>query len=412
MNKKDILVKLLEHGYQPHPDSLDLLIENSSKFKEIISELNLLKPRPFVLTQDILLNLNTIKKLNGVENIEKIKKSKLLKDIKIKTKVEVLKRFEIKRRKKTINDFISYFTSRYNQIRKMLVGRLDLINLLSINKLTQRTNNFSIIGLVREKNDKNKYIIIEDLTGELQIFFEDEMYDEILLDDVVGIRCRKEDSRYIAMDIVWPDIPLKRRINRTEDEVYVLFISDFHFDKEGFKKDSYEKFVKWVNSFQNLGYIFVVGDIGNENIFDDLPKNSKILYCPGNTDIEIKLPNHVERLSDPSLVKIHDTVTVLLTHGKILEKYKLLFHTENPLNIMMNLLKRRHILPVIDSDKIGIDDIFVMNEVPDIFITGHFHKPGYQNYKGTTIISNGSFLTDPTFYVIDLKTRRVMKRKF
>jgi len=68
--------------------------------------------------------------------------------------------------------------------------------LVSINKITPRTTTFSIIGLVRKKNDES--VLVEDPTGEISLYFDKEMEKElksILLDDVVAAQCQKKRER-------------------------------------------------------------------------------------------------------------------------------------------------------------------------------------------------------------------------
>ena len=79
---------------------------------------------------------------------------------------------------------------------------------------------------------------------------------------------------------------------------------------------------------------------------------------------------------------------------------------------MVNLLKRRHLSPVVDFNNIDSEDSYVMEEIPDIFVTNCSYRPCFKNYKGTTIICSGSFLTEPTFYLVNLKTREVIEKKF
>src|SRR3989344_3460420 len=96
-----------------------------------------------------------------------------------------------------IVDFVGNFRSRYQQLQKILMGRPQLKNLISINKISQDRQVISFIGMVIEKRiTKNKNMIIkfEDLTGKIsglikldnkEIF---SVANELQLDDIVGVR--------------------------------------------------------------------------------------------------------------------------------------------------------------------------------------------------------------------------------
>jgi DNA polymerase II small subunit len=398
MNEQQVVKTLIEHGYQPHPNSIQILLENSEKLGMIIKSLKTLQPRPVVVTGDI------VKKILTEKQQETYTQEK-----KLETKVEILETFQVKKTKYNVDDFVNYFNSRYNKIKKLLSKRLDLTNLISINKLTQRTKSFSIIALVREKNENNKYMIVEDMTGELQVFFSDPQFNEIIPDDVVGLRCEKKDSKYMVTGVVWPDIPLKRNISCIDKELYALFISGVDTKHPNFKKESYKNFIEWVNATNDLGYIFLT-DVKDSRIFNDLPQTSSILCCFDETNISV--PSNVIKLSNPCLVKIHEKIKVLITSGNFLKEYEKIFKINEPGNIIVNLLKRRHLSPVVDFNNIDSEDSYVMEEIPDIFVTNCSHKPCFKNYKGTTIICSGSFVTDPVFYLVNLKTREVIEKKF
>ena len=60
-----------------------------------------------------------------------------------------------------VDDFVAHFRSRFNELRKILQGRSELNELVSINKISGNRQNSSIIGIVYNKRiTKNKNIII------------------------------------------------------------------------------------------------------------------------------------------------------------------------------------------------------------------------------------------------------------
>lgn len=61
----------------------------------------------------------------------------------------------------------------------------------------------------------------------------------------------------------------------------------------------------------------------------------------------------------------------------------------NPMEAMKEMLKRRHMAPIyggrtpLAPEK---EDFLVIDEVPDIFITGHVHGAGIGEYRGVRLI--------------------------
>jgi DNA polymerase II small subunit len=91
------------------------------------------------------------------------------------------------------------------------------------------------------------------------------------------------------------------------------------------------------------------------------------------------------------------------------------------------LLRKRHLAPSHSSGLItpGSIDPFIIETVPDILTTGHFHKLGYKVYRGVNLIGTSCFqkLTSymqklgqhptPGFVpLLNLKTRKVKVMNF
>jgi DNA polymerase II small subunit/DNA polymerase delta subunit B len=128
----------------------------------------------------------------------------------------------------------------------------------------------------------------------------------------------------------------------------------------------------------------------------------------GNIDPDIKIGDVT--ISSPTLMKIENTILILACNGELFSEYKKIWKDKSSENIILNLLKKRHLSPIFNlNKKIYDDDIYTVDIVPDIFVSSNFDKPGYMNYKGTTIISNGSFLLEPIYWLINLKTRETIK---
>ena len=144
------------------------------------------------------------------------------------------------------------------------------------------------------------------------------------------------------------------------------------------------------------------------NFFNELPDNCFKIFLRDETDSDIDVGDIT--INKPALVKIENKITVLICPGNNIFKYLKIWKYITPDKLMINLLKKRHLDPVFNK-KIYKEDPF-LEEIPDIFASGNFQKSIMSNYKGTTIISTGSFLSEPIFWLIKFKTRETIKVDF
>ena len=56
-----------------------------------------------------------------------------------------------------------------------------------------------------------------------------------------------KNSGLIIKDLIFPDIP-DQKINKSENEVYAVFLSDLHIGSKYFMEEELEKFVTWLSS--------------------------------------------------------------------------------------------------------------------------------------------------------------------
>jgi DNA polymerase II small subunit/DNA polymerase delta subunit B len=387
MEKEKIIRTFLEKGYQLDARSLEFFHENPEKLDIFFEKVASIAVPPTI-------SLEFIKSL-----------------IEQKQEVEVLKKFEFDTAGKmlTIENITKYFADRYESLRKHLSGRLELVNLISINKITPKTKKFSLIVMVKENADRS--LLVEDSTGEATVCMRDETFEQIVPDEVIGVVCEKENDAVNVKKIIFPNIPLKRDITRTEKNAYAIFISDMFLDQI----DNSKKILDKIASVScDKPYVFVLGNVSSKKeditkFFENLPNNAYKIFLKGDIDPEMKIED-VTMLSHAALVKIEDNIIVLVCNGKIFSEYKKIWKGQPSENIMLNLLKKRHLSPVFDfNKKISDEDAYTIDTVPDIFVSSNFNKPGVTNYKGTTIASNGSFLSEPIYWLINLKTREIIK---
>jgi DNA polymerase II small subunit/DNA polymerase delta subunit B len=390
MEKEKIIKTFLGKGYQLDSESLDFFSKNPEK-------LDVFFERAENVTIPTTINLEFVKSL-----------------IERKEEVEVLKKFEFEPTIKTltVENVTKHFANRYEKLRRHLAGRLELINLISINKMTPKTKKFSLIVMVKEKTDGS--LLVEDSTGEATFYVQDKALDWIVPDEVIGIVCEREDDTINIKKIIFPDTPLKREIARTEKEVYALFISDMFLDKINNSRKILDK-INSIN-YERL-YVFVLGNVSSRkedimNFFNSLPEDAIKIFLKGGIDPVTEIGN-ISFSCPAVLVKIENNIFVLICNGKLFSEYKKIWKGQPSESIMLNLLKKRHLNPIFDfNKKISDEDIYMIDTVPDIFASSNFDNPGTTNYKGTTIVSNGSFISEPIYWLINLRTREIIKIDF
>ncbi|MEM7825939.1 MAG: hypothetical protein QW412_03745, partial [Candidatus Aenigmatarchaeota archaeon] len=218
--------------------------------------------------------------------------------------------------------------------------------------------------------------------------------------------------RMFVKKVVFPEVPLKREINKTKEDVFCLFISDFHMDSEKFNKKSYENFLEWLNNseYKKL-YVFILGDISSnagdiETLLTNLPKNYFYILLKGEIDPEIKTQKLF--VFDPCYLKIENSLNFLLLHSNL--NFPSSWSDLPPNKILLNFFKKRQFPSQVKE--VFVYDPYIIDIIPDFIVSGHFHKPSFLNYKGTTIITTGSFITEPIFWLANLRTRETIKIDF
>ena len=106
--------------------------------------------------------------------------------------------------------------------------------------------------------------------------------------------------------------------------------------------------------------------------------------------------SNITMVGNPSMIALNG-VKVLIYHGQSIDdlvrttpgmKY------ESPTEVMVHLLKARHLGPIYGgSTPIApeSEDMLVIDDVPDIFQTGHVHISGLETYKGVLLLNSGTW---------------------
>lgn len=362
-----------------------------------------------------------------------------------------------------LENLISYFKSRYEKLANILSKRPELRNYTKVADIDDSQENLSLILMVREiRTSKNGHKIIEfeDDTGTISILFShnnEELFAEaekLVKDEVVGVIANKSDDKGFAFgqQIIDPGV---LRIPDKEMDFGIVFLSDVHIGSLTFLEDAFQRFIDWINCefgseeqrriAEDVKYLVIGGDIVdgigvypnqdkelaikditeqyNEaaRLLGNIRSDIKIIIAPGNHDAsrvaepQPAVPeeyakalyelDNVEFISNPGVVSL-DGINVLIYHGRsfddLVMAVKEFTHERNDL-LMEELLKKRHLAPIYGERTplaSELEDYLVIDEVPDIFHTGHVHINTYRKFKGIHLINSGTFQTQTEFQKI------------
>ena len=360
-----------------------------------------------------------------------------------------------------VKDFITYFNSRYEQLRDILNKRRELKDHRPINRIGKSEEVIKIIGMVNDiKNTKNSHKIIEleDDTGSTSVLVHNEsgqLYEKaekIVRDEVIGIIGSKKGTLVIASDIIQPGVP---RIAEKPMDFGAVFISDVHIGSSTFLEDAFNRFIKWINGdfgddnqqeiANDVKYLVLGGDTVDgigiypnqekeltiKDIYEqydeaarllgDIRSDIKIVISPGNHDAvrlaepQPALPEtyakslyelkNAEFVSNPGVVSL-DGINTLIYHGRSFDdmamSVKGFSHQRTDL-VMTELIEKRHLAPIYGERTplaSEYEDHLVIKEVPDIFHTGHVHINAYKRHKGIHLINSGTFQSQTEFQKI------------
>ena len=220
--------------------------------------------------------------------------------------------------------------------------------------------------------------------------------------------------------------------------------SDFHVGSKVFEEKLVEKFLAWLKGkiggekereiAGRVKYLVVAGDLVDgvglypqqeeeleikdiykqyrvaAKIFEQIPDYIRIIIVPGNHDasrtilpqpaIQKKFAEPIYKISNitmlgnPAQVKLHG-VNILIHHGRSLEDVLVALPHVNHHNVtraMISLLKTRHLAPIYGG-KTPIapepKDWMIVEQVPDIYHSGHIHVFDYLTYRGVWVINSG-----------------------
>ncbi len=387
-DKKQILTTFLAEGYQLDESALDFLISHTDQIEDVLRSLQKLLEKPAVLTDKHIKTL-----------------------LKPQTPI-ILKTPQHAPKPRTTNIILSILGNRYNFLKSVLQGRLELTNLTSINKIGS-SKQFSLITLLREVDYVERNVIAEDKTGSIKLFFDDQNTTQHLVsEETVGLFCIQAEGRIKIQRVVHPDIPIKREITRSKTKTKCVFFPTQTLNELRTHPKHCAKYEAWCKDSNSDNTVaFILGGMPNPDVLGALPEqNTKIALVNeqphGSGD-----DSGLAIMAEPALVKIGD-VTLFLSTGDFLKDYMTVMKT-NTEETLVNLLKKRHLNPTFNINQpIYSNDPYLLDIIPDVIVVCSSGTPQVVNYKGVTIITTGSPASQPTVWSTDLQTRETIKIDF
>ncbi len=350
-----------------------------------------------------------------------------------------------------LKDFVTHFNNRYDKLRAILSKRREgrgCIDIFRAKKRPGKAKIIAMIGDIIETKNGYKILTLEDGKDQIKgmINPNSPAYDKFILEDEVVIaigevapKKKQYDETFFIEDIIRPSIPRDRNnLDRKTMEGKIAFIGDLHVGSESFMKDSWSKFVSWINSddadAKDIRCIIVPGDIIDgigiypnqredleisdvyeqyreaARMLSEIPERITVITIPGNHDVvrnpepQPSLPkevcemfsSNVKFFGNPAMLDICG-LKILAYHGSSITDLADIHpnvSNEVPTTAMIEMLERRHLVPVYGK-KTPIapeeQDHLIIDEVPDIFVTGHIHRCNVDEYLGVMLINSSTW---------------------
>lgn len=330
-------------------------------------------------------------------------------------------------------DFTPLFRHRLARLGALLKARGEPVRMADLGR--REGQEATILGLVSDirSTRKGPLVTLEDDTGRVKVLLKRD--EKLLQDEVIVVTGTYRGGLFLGDSIRWPDVPYDHSPRKGRG--IALFLSDTHFGSREFLGPVWERFVTWLNSGEGLAprvrTLFIAGDVvegvgiypGQEKELeindvmkqyefaaaqmDRLPQGVQVVLSPGNHDavplpepqprfsseVTSKFSSRVAFAGNPALVETGG-VRVLMYHGVSLLDYfrGLGLSIDAPEQVMAEMVKRRHLAPVYGGEVPFLprdEDLHVMEEIPDVLHTGHVHTVGVGRYRGVTLVNSGAW---------------------
>lgn len=486
MSRKEVLTEVSRRNLFMSPDALELIMSNHEPLAFTQNVLrNLSKSSMFVTKQDVLNCVSgDMKVFESPKEI--VPANKYYSELHVVKETDITGNSTCEG---TIDDILRFFQSRYTQLRKIIERKKDFGSYLPIEIACDKSiDEVRVIGMINSKkfldNESRslKLEIEDDRGGRCNVYVSSDnpSYNTVLVEDqVIGVVGRPKRGDPVkkrlpsisASEIVLPDVPPNHRWEPSDSKASVAFLSDVHVGSSTFLEKNWNKMITWLkenSEKMNLNYIVFPGDVVDGigifpdqdkelNISDiyeqydrlaeylkDIPDHIKMVVHPGNHDAcrpaepQPALNKVFTKTFDSNIIMTGNPVhveiegrRVLTYHGRSMDDWvsgvqQLTY--DKPIKIMEEMVNMRHIAPIY-GQKTALapekKDYLVIDTVPDIFVSGHVHGAGYEDYKGIKMINASTwqsqteyqkmhnFNPDPAIMpIVHLGTGRVEMKPF
>ncbi len=455
--RQSVLKKASEAKVLFSPRALELICSlTQEKALSVVGKC--LEQKVFVITEELCREV--IASIEVIEKAQVIVQFKSFKPLnaEVASQLEISEDMDVTGKSRctgTIEEFVGLFRDRFRRLKGIMKGRVSELPLIPISgiKGSSRGKTGRIIGIVFDKQTtKNGHVLIELEDEESSIkclVMKDspirEKADDVILDEVIAIDGSCAEELFIAKDIIWPEVPISPIKKSADEDVSVICISDIHVGSRLFLKDSFGKFLSFLNGegtdsereiAGKVKYISIAGDLvdgigvypdqekelATKDIYTQyeilndylklIPEHIEVLVAPGNHDaVRSAVPQprlspeftkgtagykNIHFLGNPVSAKIHGFKHVIY-HGasmySMINSLPKLRNTHlNPEKVGVEMLRRRLLNPIY-GDNVPFApekrDYTLLEEVPDIFHFGDIHRNGYTSYHGVMVINGG-----------------------
>jgi len=433
----------LSKGFQIHPDAFKILEKIDSKaletiIKRVVREKT--KQNLFLINQN---DLRMFVDSEVDENVEN--KHEILSDPTKKIASA-----------EGIAGFGALFANRYSKFLKIISPRTQTKKLIQIETVKGGKLNDEVFvgGLLMDRkiNRDVTKLTVDDPSGFLETLVFNKniqsianslMVDQFIMQSITG----GKNGGFVTKEILIPDVP-EHVTNRSKTETFAVLISDLHVGSKYFMEKEFVEFVSWLSSpdpiAKKVRFVLVCGDvvdgvgifpnqdkelllvdIGQQMVkaaqmLDKIPKHIKVFIIPGNHDpgrralpqpaipgkhnLDLWNRENFFMLGNPSMIALNG-VKVLMFHGQSLDDVVGTtpgFSYSQPAKAMRALLRARHLSPIYGKRTPiapETEDMMVIDEIPDIFHSGHIHVVDLDMYKGILIVNSGAWQTQTPYQI-------------
>ena len=352
------------------------------------------------------------------------------------------------------SDFVAVFRDRYEKLSKKLRSRVNHRPTDAIDSMPGGSD-AGLVGMVsdiRSTASGHWLVELEDTNGTFPcLVMKDrefaDLVDELLLDEVIAVEgTLADDGGILFVDSLhFPDVPRTHSPSTADRHVEAALISDVHVGSDEFMESAWHRFADWLHSpaAERVEYLLIAGDmVEGVGVYPDqdeelsivdiyeqyeafaehlkaVPGDVEVIMIPGNHDaVRLAEPQpafdeelrdimsaHDARISANPSVATVEGVDVLMYHGVSLDEVIAELPDEkatydDPHLPMYQLLKKRHVAPQFGGQTRLApeeEDHLVIEDVPDIFHSGHVHKLGYGKYHNVLTINSGCWQAQTPF---------------